>query len=170
MMAWPIAQALDTPRLRLEPLVVDHALEMVEVLAARSLYRFTGGEPPTPEQLRDRYARLETRRSADGTQWWLNWIVRLNASGPAVGTVQATVESHGSDLRAEIAWVVSAAYQGRGIASEATAEMLEWLRGTGVQTFIAHIHPDHHASIKVARRSGLHPTDRVEDGEVRWSS
>jgi RimJ/RimL family protein N-acetyltransferase len=169
-MAWPTAEELDTPRLHLEPLTVEHAAEMIGVLADPSLYRFIGGKPPALAHLRELYERMQTQQSADGTQWWLNWIARLHTSGDAIGTVQATVERHDSDLVAEIAWIVAAAHQGRGFATEATAAMLDWLRRAGVVTFVAHIHPDHDGSIKVARRMGLHPTDQVEDGEIRWSS
>ena len=33
-----------------------------------------------------------------------------------------------------------------------------WLRSNGVHHFTAHIHPEHHASIGVARNQALHPT------------
>jgi hypothetical protein len=36
--------------------------------------------------------------------------------------------------------------------------------------FTAHIHPDHVASIGVARTLGLSPTSTVVDGEVRWAT
>ena len=38
-------------RLTLEPLRVDHAPAMVEVLADPALYEFTGGRPPTLDEL-----------------------------------------------------------------------------------------------------------------------
>ena len=41
----------------LTPLTVDHAVAMVDVLSDPSLYEFTGGTPPTLEELTDRYAR-----------------------------------------------------------------------------------------------------------------
>ena len=34
---------------------------------------------------------------------------------------------------------------------------------------IAHIHPAHLASQRVARAAGLSPTGEVHDGEVRWA-
>ena len=34
---------------------------------------------------------------------------------------------------------------------------------------IAHIHPEHRASQRVARAVGLVPTTQVVDGEVRWA-
>jgi len=37
-----------------------------------------------------------------------------------------------------------------------------------VDRLVAHIHPDHLASARVAERLGLAPTDAVQDGEVRW--
>ena len=45
------APVLVTARFALEPLVVAHAREMVAVLADPALYRFTGGEPPSPAAL-----------------------------------------------------------------------------------------------------------------------
>src|SRR4051812_43240879 len=78
----------------LEPLVAAHAQAMYEVLDDPELYRFVDDGPPASvEALRERYARLESRQSADGLQAWLNWIVRPT-NGAAIGFVQATVEEH----------------------------------------------------------------------------
>jgi len=76
------------------------------------------------------------------------------------------VDDHGAVL----AWIVGVPWQGRGVASEAAAGMVEWLRAHGVEAMAAHVHPDHEASAAVARRVGLHPTDEVVDGEVVWRS
>jgi len=35
-------------------------------------------------------------------------------------------------------------------------------------TVVAHIHPGHLASQRVARAAGLSPTTDVREGEVRW--
>lgn len=105
-------------------------------------------------------------RSSDGTEEWHNWIVRLAADGTAIGTVQATVAV--AELAAEIAWVIGVPWQGRGYASEAAAGLVEWLESTGTTTVIAHVHPDHVASGRVAARAGLSPTDELEDGERVW--
>jgi [ribosomal protein S5]-alanine N-acetyltransferase len=61
--------------------------------------------------LRARFAKLESRQSADGQEKWLNWVVRLPSS-ELIGYVQATVKSH---HRASIAYEFSSAYWGRGI-------------------------------------------------------
>ena len=143
---------------------------MVDVLEHASLYEFTGGEPPTLSQLESRYARQTVGISADGLQYWFNWIVRRRDSNSIVGFVQATVEEDTRGAMAEVAWVINPMHQGHGFASEATREMILWLRTTGVTQFAAFIHPAHVASIAVARHQGLQPSHIVRDGEIRWES
>jgi RimJ/RimL family protein N-acetyltransferase len=157
-----------TPRYALEPLVVAHAREMVGVLADPALYRHTGGEPPTLDALRVRFAAQAAGRSPDGSARWLVWVLRDRASGRASGFVQATVTEERGASVAEVAWLVGTAAQGAGAAAECAAVVLTWLREGGVGTVRAHIHPDHAASAAVARRLGLAPTDVRVDGEVRW--
>ncbi|GGK59495.1 acetyltransferase [Planomonospora parontospora subsp. parontospora] len=157
-----------TERLRLTPLSVADADEMVEVLAGDELYAFTGGSPPALDELRARYASQVVGRSPDGSEEWHNWIIRGQADGQAVGYVQATVTDGGR--RAEIAWVVGLHRQGQGYASEAARAVAGRLRARGVVFVQAHIHPEHAASAAVARRVGLLPTDRFDDGERLWLS
>jgi RimJ/RimL family protein N-acetyltransferase len=38
----------------------------------------------------------------------------------------------------------------------------------GVDRVVAHIHPQHEASIAVTRAVGLTATTKLVDGEVRW--
>jgi RimJ/RimL family protein N-acetyltransferase len=163
-----VAELIETERLVLEPLRVDHAEEMAVILHDTSLHEFMGGEPDTVDQLRARYERQVVGESPDGTQGWLNWIVRGRDSGAAMGFVQATVML---DTRHdEVAWVIGAGYQRRGFATEAAQGMVDWLRCNGTRVVVAHIHPDHAASAGVARHLGLRPTSTVVDGEIRWTS
>jgi RimJ/RimL family protein N-acetyltransferase len=159
-----------TARYALEPLVVAHAGEMVGVLADPALYRHTGGEPPTLDVLRARFAGQAAGRSPDGSARWLVWVLRDRASGRAAGFVQATVTEEGGAPVAEVAWLVGTAAQGSGAAAECAAAVLAWLREVGVGAVRAHIAPDHAASQSVARRLGLAPTDVRVDGEVRWET
>jgi RimJ/RimL family protein N-acetyltransferase len=165
---WPSAPVLRSPRLSLEPLRVDHAEEMGGLLEDPALYAFTGGHPVTADELRRRYRRQALGRSSDGSERWFNWIVRLEQSGQAVGTVQATVTVRGDRLRAALAWVIGSSHQRRGYGREAAMAMAAWLREQGAHDLVADIHPRHAASIKVARALGLAPTDEVIDGEIRW--
>lgn len=163
---------LATPRLRLDPLRVEDAEAMTAVLADPALYRFTGGEPPSVDGLRQRYAAQVAGASPDGTERWHNWIVRLAPGGgvdagpgPAIGFVQATVVDGG---RADVAWVIGVPWQGQGYAAEAATALVAWLLGTGVTGITAHVHPDHEASGRVAAHAGLAPTDEIEEGERVW--
>ena len=153
-------------RLSLVPLAVTDAEEMVGVLRADALYAFTGGSPPTADELRARYARQSSGRSPDGGEEWWNWILRREPGGEAIGYVQATIADEGT--RAEIAWVIGVSWQGQGYAAEAAQVLISWLDSRGVTAIQAHIHPDHAASAAVARRAGLAPTGRIEDGEQLW--
>ncbi|MDQ2756896.1 MAG: GNAT family N-acetyltransferase [Actinomycetota bacterium] len=156
-----------TERLALEPLRVDHADEMAIALSDAHLYTYTGGEPPSAEQLATRYARQIRGRAPDGEQGWCNWVIRQR-SGDAVGYVQATIEADSGLWVAEIAWVLAVGAQGRGLATEAVRAMVAWLRERGVDQLVAHVHPQHVASAAVAERAGLRATAVLIDGEVRW--
>jgi RimJ/RimL family protein N-acetyltransferase len=169
-MTWPACEQVATGRFFLEPLSAIHAAEMVGVLADQSLYGFTGGEPPTGDELERRYAAQCVGQSSDGSQWWLNWVIRSKSSGLAIGFVQATVHRESADLRADISWVVAPEVQGKGAATEAACAMIGWLRLHGVSKFAAFIHPKHGASMTVAKRLAFAPTSTIENGEVRWES
>ena len=57
---------------------------------------------------------------------------------------------------------------GEGLATEAAAAAMAWLRDQGVTRFVAHVHPDHRASSAVARHLGLAATEARRHAEVRW--
>jgi RimJ/RimL family protein N-acetyltransferase len=160
-------RAISTQRLDLVPLQPADADEMVGVLADPRLYSFIGGGPPDRESLRARYTRQSAGQSADGTEEWHNWIVRLRPDGTAIGFVQATVVDAGAV--AGIAWLIGVPWQGRGFAVEAVRALVSWLDRRGIRTVVAHIRPDHHASGSVAARAGLEPTNELDDlGEQIW--
>lgn len=157
---------ISTPRLRLDPLTVADAAEMVGVLSGAALYMFTGGTPPGLDELRRRYAGQVAGPSPDGGEEWHNWILRRQPGGQAVGYVQATIADQGRC--AEIAWVVGLAWQGQGYATEAAQALVGWLEDRGVGVIQARIHPRHATSAAVARRAGLRPAGITEDGERLW--
>ena len=153
-----------TPRLVLEPLRVEHAREMTAVLADPALHAFTGGAPLDAAELRARYERLAAG-SPDPDVVWRNWVIRLAQEDRLAGTVQATIAGG----VAEVAWVVGTPWQGQGLATEAARALVAHLRGEGVATVVAHIHPEHRASAAVAAAVGLVPTGPVDTGEIRWA-
>jgi RimJ/RimL family protein N-acetyltransferase len=56
-----------------------------------------------------------------------------------------------------------------GYGKEAARGLVALLHEDG-WTVVAHIHPGHLASQRVARGAGLSPTADVHDGEIRWVS
>jgi RimJ/RimL family protein N-acetyltransferase len=159
---------ITTPRLRLTPLVLADADDLFRVLDDVRLHRFTGGSPLTRSELEAQIARWQGRASPDGSQIWLNWIVRLAVTGAAVGYVQATI-TNGS---AAIAYVIGTAHSGQGFATEASRAICGALREHfGAEELVAHVHPQHSASRAVARHVGLVPTGAFDaDGEEIWKS
>jgi RimJ/RimL family protein N-acetyltransferase len=165
---WAEAPPLQSQRLALEPLRIEHAEEMAPVLDDPALHTFIGGKPATAQELRGRYSEQIEGQPPDGSQRWLNWIVRRRDNGVAVGFVQATISRQNGEMTADVAWVVAVSQQRNGYAREAAQLMAGWLRQQHVQLVVAHVHPQHHASNAVARSIGLAPTDIQLDGEVRW--
>ena len=154
-----------TERLKLRPLRLDDADDMVVVLADETLYAVTGGRPPDLNALRERYDRQAVGHSMDGTETWHNWILRRRDDGAAIGFVQATLV----DGTAELAWLVGVASQGRGYATEAVRAVVDQLTADGARTIKAHIAPGHRPSEIVAERVGLAVTDQIDDGERVWA-
>ena len=161
---------ISTTRLDLRPISADDASEMFAVLNDSSLYTFTGGEPPASiQELRDVYAWRESLQghSPDGTERWINWLLRERAQQNVIGYVQATVFS----TYADIAWVVGSQWQRRGYASEAAIAVVAWLGANAIRDIRANIHPQHLASQAVARNAGFSPTGAVRaDGEQVWAT
>jgi len=152
-------------RLKQIPMREEHAEAMFPLLSDESLYAFTGGSAPASvESLAATYLVRESRRSRDGAELWLNWMIWHATQRAAVGYTQSTVHP----THAEVAWVVGTRWQGQGYATEAATAMVGRLLSMGVRDIRACVHPAHLASRRVAEKLGLQLTDRVIDGEQVW--
>jgi [ribosomal protein S5]-alanine N-acetyltransferase len=107
----------------LEPQTAAHAEEMFEVLSDPKIYRYENQPPPSLEWLRARFTKLESRRSPDGREQWLNWVIRLE-TGEAAGYVQASVHEDG---HAAIAYVLGSRFWDRGIGRVAVSSSIRIL-------------------------------------------
>jgi endoglucanase len=115
--------------------------------------------------LRRVFAGWERRRSPDGRQGWLNWVVRDRGDRRALGWAQATVERRS----AEVAYALLPGERGRGAASDALRAMTAWLRAAGgAGDVTASIAPANVASQRVARAAGFVPGNRTREGERVW--
>src|SRR5204863_10112448 len=105
-------------KVRLEPLTVAHAEELFPLLADPRVYQYIQDLPPASiSALIERFRRLESRYSPDGSQRWLNWAIRRLSDSQCVGFVQATIYP---DHRAEFAFVLGARFWGLGFARDAS--------------------------------------------------
>ena len=153
-------QVLRAGELVLEPLVVAHAEAMFAVLREPALYRYLDAPaPPSIDHLRSVYARQQGRRSPDGTQTWLNWVVRPDGADP-IGFVQATITP------ARAAWVgfvFSSAHWGRGHAFAAMQAMLAHLDSAySVTSCFATVEAGNLRSIRLLERLGFHADARPD--------
>lgn len=155
-----IEPVLETDRLILEPLVVAHARSSYAALQAPELYQFVPRDPPpSPDSLAARYARLATRHSPDGQELWLNWVVRVRATGVYVGTVEVTVYP---TAMAALAYQVFPPFWHHGFATEACTCVL------------AHLLTDCHVSrvtaeIDTRNVASLHLVERLGFTRVAWT-
>lgn len=145
---------LETERLALEPLRATHAAALYDGLRDDRLYRYIPTEPPASlEALRGRYARLESRRSPDGLEAWLNWAVRLRGAEEYVGTLEASVHPDGV---ADVAYLVFTPRQGCGYAREGLARLLQLLFDCyGARCVAAEIDTRNAASIALVESLGF---------------
>jgi RimJ/RimL family protein N-acetyltransferase len=143
-----------TPRLLLEPQTAAHAEAMFEVLSDPAIYEHENAPPPSLGWLRERFARLASRRSPDGAEQWLNWVVRLPAVG-LIGYVQATVAGSGA---AAIAYEMNSRHWGHGYAGEAVQAMIDELAARhGVTDLRAVLKQANRRSARLLERLGFAP-------------
>jgi [ribosomal protein S5]-alanine N-acetyltransferase len=150
---------LHTARLVLEPLIVAHADALYPILAdPRGLAYLDDAAPASLDALRERHRKLETRRSGDGREHWLNWAIVMPSHGAeAIGFVQASVLE---DRRAWVAYHVGCDWWGRGIATDATRAMLDHLAAAyGATAFMATVDRRNERSCRLLQRLGFARAD-----------
>jgi RimJ/RimL family protein N-acetyltransferase len=133
---------------------------MFDGLSDPVCYRYIPQDPPASvESLIIRYRQLESGRSPDGTQAWLNWAL-IDRDGKAHGYVQATVDMLSKE--AQLAYFVFSRSQRQGYAKEALDRLIPALRETyGVAKFGAEIDTRNVASIRLVESLGFMLTQHV---------
>ena len=157
-------RTITAPLCVLEPQFAEHAQEMFAVLSDPAIYEFDNAPPTDEEWLRKRYERLESRSSSDGTQQWLNWVIRV-PGGKLDGYVQATVLP---DLTAYVAYELNSQYWRQGIGSSTVQAVLqELLDQYGVATFIAVLKARNYRSAALLRKLGFVPASEEQTAQHR---
>lgn len=137
---------------------------MFALLSDPKIYRYENEPPRSLDWLRERFTKLESRRSPDGREQWLNWVIRLE-SGEAAGYVQATVHEDG---HAAIAYVLGSRFWDRGIGRAAVTRLIEILiKEYQVRRLTAVFKRANHRSGLLLERLGFAPADLpVEEDEL----
>ena len=118
----------------------------------------------TKSGCKKRYERLESRGSSDGTEQWLNWVIRL-PSGKLAGYVQATVIP---DRTAYVAYELNSQYWRQGIGSSAVRAVLQELHDHhGVAAFIAVLKAKNYRSEALLRKLGFVPASEEQAAQHR---
>ena len=117
---------------QLEPWSEDDLALDQRMLVDPEMTRYLGG-PESPEQIARRHAhKLRLPDAGAGRMF----KIVLQATGEAVGSVGYWENSwHEEDIY-EIGWLVLTAFQGRGIASAATAQAIVQARAEGKHRFL----------------------------------
>ena len=160
-------RTISTERFVLEPQTAAHAEGMFKVLSDPAIYEFENAPPESLEWLRERFTKLETRRSGDGSEHWLNWVIRLPTSELA-GYVQATVYPDG---RAAIAYELASKFWHRGLGSGAVRAMIPALvEDYGVRRLSAVFKQANHRSRRLLERLGFAPASLEVQGRIGIAS
>lgn len=138
---------------------------MFDGLGHHASYRYIPEEPPSSlEELKARYKKLESRRSPDRKEAWLNWAL-IDVGGNAHGYMQATIDLISQE--AWIAYLVVPSSQRRGYACEALSKLLPALRETyDITTFHAEIDTRNVASIRLVESLGFECDRLVENADA----
>lgn len=153
---------IEASRCTLEPLVVAHAPEMFSVLSDPAIYEFENEPPLSQSWLAERYARLESRASPDGTEAWLNWAVRL-PGGELAGYVQASILPSGAAL---VAYELASRFWRQGIGSCALSALLAELQSRhDVRLFAAVLKAANHRSLGLLRSLGFQSASPAQAAE-----
>lgn len=147
-------EPLSTERLLLDPITRAHAAALLPVLSDTRMYTYLDIAPPqSVERLRRTYGQLESRRSPDGQERWLNWAIRVRGSLDYIGRVEATVRR---DHTADIAYLVAPDRWRQGYGGEAVNRMLDYLgERLGVRRAKAQIEAANTASIRLVEKLGF---------------
>ena len=148
---------VETERLRLRGHTMDDFAHTRALWSDAAVVTYMGGKPLTLEECWTRFLRYIGHWSVLGYGYW---VVEEKATGDFVGEVgfgnfKRDMEPPLGAIP-ELGWVLAPAKHGKGYATEAAAAALQWGRKHfGANDFACLIHPDHRASIRVARKCGF---------------
>jgi RimJ/RimL family protein N-acetyltransferase len=153
----PYVPNIESERLRLRGHAIEDFKKTYALWSDAAVVPFLGGRPFGQEDCWTRFLRYIGHWAALGFGYW---VVEEKATGSFVGEVgfgdfkRDMTPSLGA--MPELGWVLAAAHHGKGYATEAALAAVTWGRAHFTTPEMACIiHPDHHASIRVAEKCGF---------------
>jgi RimJ/RimL family protein N-acetyltransferase len=155
----------DTEHLRFRRMTPADLDEMAALLGDPAVMEFY----PAPKT-REQAAAWITWNEDNYAKYGLGlWIIETH-DGDFVGDCGLTWQRVNGELKLEVGYHVSPAWQGRGFASEAAAASRDFAQEhTDSLELVAIVHPDNRASARVAEKIGMRRVDDDlgADGSVR---
>ena len=145
---------IETARLRLRALREDDAEALARIFSHPSVVQYSGGRSPSFEEVRE-----GIRQHISGYYEKRGYgllAAELRDTGEVVGRIGFLTTQIDESADAELHYHLAPAAWGNGLATEAARAVLDWgfdkVRLTRV---VAVIHPENHASRRVAEKCGL---------------
>ncbi|MFN2397993.1 MAG: GNAT family N-acetyltransferase [Gemmatimonadaceae bacterium] len=120
-----------------------------------------------PPLTRDALPFMRDRLNADPTEvGWSQWLIMLRESSAAAGSAGFVGKPDDAGV-VTIGYSIYPEFEGRGIATEATRALMEWVFDQEeVMRVRATIPPWHASSLRVARKAGMKRVGTAHDDDV----
>lgn len=142
---------LETSRLLLPPLTVEHTAALASIYADPDVARFIGGDRLTQEAIEFQVSSFADEWSQKG---YGQSAVLDRRSGEFLGRIGLHFWPAWNEI--ELGYVLGKEAQGKGIAFEGSVRWIEWAQSQSDVTYlIANIHSANAASIGLARKLGF---------------
>ena len=149
-----MAMRIETPRLWLRPLREEDAEALADIFSHPSVVRYSGGRSPSLDEVRDGIQQHISGYYDERGYGLL--AAELRDTGELIGRIGFLMTEIDDSADAELHYHLAPAAWGNGLATEATRAVLRWgLENRDLEHVVAVIHPDNHASRRVAEKCGL---------------
>jgi [ribosomal protein S5]-alanine N-acetyltransferase len=153
-----MSPVVTTARLRLEPLALDHLESLYQIYQEPAVGRFLITRPAD----RAEFERVFQHTLSFGGSHGM-WAIYTQPLNELIGRVGFF--AFGAERRPELAFLLSARFWGRGLATEAARAALEFGFSThGWPECVALVRPENRAAQRVCRKLGMQYETDVELG------